>query len=48
MSLFVAGLAFPNAPELLSSAKLGIFLASAAAGAAGWLILRRVLPAPAK
>lgn len=45
VSLFIAGLAFTD-PELADRAKLGIFVGSAAAGAIGYLILRRVGPAP--
>jgi Na+:H+ antiporter, NhaA family len=41
MSLFIAGLAFPDNPELLDSAKVGILAASILAGAAGWIVLRR-------
>ena len=40
MSLFIAGLAFGGAEQLLTAAKLGTFLASVIAGAVGWLILR--------
>ena len=40
MSLFIAGLAFPAAPDLLDSAKVGILGASILAGVAGWIILR--------
>ena len=40
MALFVAGLAFGAAPELLLAAKLGILAASMMAGVAGWLALR--------
>jgi NhaA family Na+:H+ antiporter len=46
MSLFVAGLAFPGAPQLNEDAKIGIFAASLVAGVAGWLMLRRLEPAP--
>jgi NhaA family Na+:H+ antiporter len=45
MSLFVAGLAFPDG-GLVDESKLGIFAASLAAGLAGWILLRRALPAP--
>ncbi|HEU0301596.1 MAG TPA: Na+/H+ antiporter NhaA [Longimicrobium sp.] len=45
MSLFVAGLAFPGAPQLNEDAKIGIFAASLVAGVAGWLLLRRLRPA---
>jgi NhaA family Na+:H+ antiporter len=47
MSLFVAGLAFPDG-GLVDESKLGIFAASLAAGVAGWILLRRALPAPAR
>ena len=39
MSLFIAGLAFGDAPRLLIAAKLGTFLASVLAGIVGWLLL---------
>jgi NhaA family Na+:H+ antiporter len=42
MALFVAQLAFPGAPELLGAAKLGVLIASVAAGALG-LGMGRVL-----
>ena len=38
MALFIANLAFADA-ELLSAAKIGVLLASAAAGLLGWLLL---------
>lgn len=41
MSLFVAGLAFTEAPALLTEAKLGVLMASLAAGLAGALLLWR-------
>ncbi|MEZ5399335.1 MAG: Na+/H+ antiporter NhaA [Bryobacteraceae bacterium] len=41
MSLFMAALAFPEGPQM-NAAKQGILAASATAGAAGYLILRRV------
>lgn len=41
MSLFVAGLAFPDLPALLAAAKLGILAASLGAGICGWMLLRR-------
>jgi Na+:H+ antiporter, NhaA family len=46
MSLFVADLAFAEASEgpLLTTAKLGILVASVIAGVGGWLILSRVAP----
>jgi len=40
MSLFVAGLAFPDAPALNEDAKIGIFAASLVAGIAGYAVLR--------
>ena len=39
MSLFVAGLAFSEAPALLTEAKLGVLIASIAAGLCGWFLL---------
>lgn len=39
MSLFVAGLAFPDAPALLTAAKIGVLTASLVAGICGWLLL---------
>jgi NhaA family Na+:H+ antiporter len=44
MSLFIAGLAFPGAPQLNEDAKIGIFVASLVAGIAGWLVLRGFRP----
>jgi NhaA family Na+:H+ antiporter len=41
MSLFVAGLAFPDMPAPLAAAKLGILAASLGAGICGWILLRR-------
>jgi Na+/H+ antiporter NhaA len=41
MALFVAGLAFPGMPALLTAAKLGILAASLGAGICGWILLRR-------
>lgn len=46
MSLFIANLAFGNT-NLLDSAKVGILLASLAAGIAGWTMLRDVGSSPA-
>ena len=43
MSLFIAGLAFPEAPALLTAAKLGILGASLLAGVGGGLMLLRTL-----
>jgi len=40
MSLFVAGLAFGQSPDMLVSAKLGTFAASIVAGITGWFVLR--------
>lgn len=40
MSIFITGLAFPNDPELVETAKTGIIAASIIAGLAGWLFLR--------
>jgi NhaA family Na+:H+ antiporter len=49
MALFVAGLAFrgPEGVPLLAEAKLGVLLASLAAGLVGWLLLRGPLAASA-
>jgi NhaA family Na+:H+ antiporter len=41
MSLFIAGLAFADAPDLLTEAKLGVLIASIAAGLCGWFLLWR-------
>jgi NhaA family Na+:H+ antiporter len=49
MSIFVAGLAFPEGP-LLASAKLGILVASAISGVVGFVVLKIILarsPTPA-
>ncbi len=43
MSLFVAGLAFPD-PAVLDTAKLGVFAASLLAGSVGYALLRRNRP----
>jgi NhaA family Na+:H+ antiporter len=40
MSIFVANLAFPEHPELLDSAKLGVLIGSLIAGLSGYLVLR--------
>lgn len=47
MSLFIAGLAFPGAPQLNEDAKIGIFVASLIAGIAGFLVLRGFRPSQA-
>jgi NhaA family Na+:H+ antiporter len=47
MSLFIAGLAFPGAPQLNEDAKIGIFVASLIAGIAGYAALRGFTPPPA-
>jgi NhaA family Na+:H+ antiporter len=44
MSLFIAGLAFPGAPQLNADAKIGIFVASLIAGIAGYVVLRGFKP----
>jgi NhaA family Na+:H+ antiporter len=44
MSLFIAGLAFPGAPQLNEDAKIGIFAASLVAGIVGYLVLRGARP----
>ncbi|HYH45412.1 MAG TPA: Na+/H+ antiporter NhaA [Thermoanaerobaculia bacterium] len=41
MSIFVAGLAFADAPALLATAKVGILGATFVAGVSGWVLLRR-------
>ncbi len=41
MSLFIAGLAFADAPDLLTEAKLGVLIASLAAGLCGGFLLWR-------
>jgi NhaA family Na+:H+ antiporter len=41
MSLFISQLAFPDAPEHLVQAKMGIFLASIVGGTVGYVLLRR-------
>jgi NhaA family Na+:H+ antiporter len=49
MALFIASLAFPAGTphaELLDAAKLGILVASAVAGVAGTLLLRRAIATP--
>ncbi len=40
MSLFIAGLAFKDSPELLETAKIGILAGSLISGVAGYVILR--------
>jgi Na+:H+ antiporter, NhaA family len=40
VALFIASLAYPNAPALLDEAKVGILLGSLAAGVCGFVILR--------
>jgi NhaA family Na+:H+ antiporter len=44
MSLFISGLAFGDAPGMLTAAKLGTFVASILAGILGWLVLRSARP----
>jgi NhaA family Na+:H+ antiporter len=46
MSLFIAGLAFPD-PAMLDEAKIGVLAASTIAGVSGYLILGRVVKASA-
>ena len=48
MSLFIGQLAFPQAPELAESAKLGILAGSLLSAVAGWTVLRLAssMPAP--
>jgi Na+:H+ antiporter, NhaA family len=40
MSLFIAGLAFPQHPELFDQAKIGILAGSILSAIVGWLVLR--------
>ncbi len=40
MSLFIGGLAFPNAPDEVEAAKLGTLAGSLLSALAGWLVLR--------
>jgi NhaA family Na+:H+ antiporter len=47
MSLFITNLAFDSS-ELVTTAKLGILLASLAAGVIGWVLLRTTEPAQAR
>ena len=47
MSLFIAGLAFPDV-TVLDAAKVGVLAASCVAGAAGWLLLRAATRPPAQ
>lgn len=44
VALFIAGLAFPDSPVLLEQAKLGILIASLAAGMCGYALLRLGAP----
>jgi Na+:H+ antiporter, NhaA family len=44
VALFIAGLAFPVAPDLLDQAKIGILAGSLASGLVGSLILRMTAP----
>ncbi len=43
MSLFVAGLAFPNSPELLDQAKLGVLSSSVVSAVIGLMMVSRAL-----
>jgi len=45
MSLFITNLAYLDAPELIDTAKTGIFAASLVAGSLGYLVLRLNRPA---
>jgi NhaA family Na+:H+ antiporter len=47
VALFIAALAFPDAPALLAQAKLGIILGSLVAGLAGMALLRASRPVTA-
>ncbi len=44
MSLFIGGLAFPGAPELIDEAKIGVLMGSLAAALTGFAILRFAPP----
>ena len=43
MSIFISDLAF-GSERLISEAKLGVLVASVAAGIVGYLVLRKTLP----
>jgi Na+/H+ antiporter len=44
MAIFIAGLAFANSPQFISSAKIGILIASFIAAIAGYVMLRLWCP----
>lgn len=46
MSLFIGGLAFPDSPELIDSAKIGILLGSVISAVLGYVILRMTTTHP--
>jgi len=48
VALFIASLAFPDAPALLDQAKIGVLAGSLAAGVAGALLLLRTRPVRAR
>jgi NhaA family Na+:H+ antiporter len=48
VALFIASLAFPDAPELLDQAKIGVLAGSLAAGVLGALLLLRTRPVRAR
>ena len=47
MSLFIAQLGFPNSPELVDEAKLGVLLGSLASALLGYIVLRSAATDPA-
>lgn len=46
MSLFIAGLAFPDHPEWLDQAKIGVLVGSILSAVIGWMVLRFASPVP--
>ena len=48
MSLFIAGLAFPNTPLLVEEAKIGILTGSAISAILGFIVLRLTTSHPAE
>ena len=46
MSLFIGALAFPDQPEQVDAAKIGIFTGSLLSALLGWLVLRLSSPVP--
>jgi NhaA family Na+:H+ antiporter len=45
MSIFISELAFTDDADLIGEAKIGILIASVAAGAIGYFVLRKALGA---